>query len=81
MRVYVNVPVEVSLDEETQKEACFRYLFSKLNWGKDFYIENGFVKEDVEYHGSHSWSETEVRRKASPLDEAVNLIIEELRKK
>ena len=62
------LPVEVTLDEDQQRNVTATYLEKALNWDREYYIENGEVKVNIVRYSSHSWNSVETVRKATNRD-------------
>ena len=61
-------PIEVTLNEEDQKNITATYLEKLWNWNRDYFIENGQVKVNITHYSSHSWDTVELVRKATSRD-------------
>jgi len=61
-------PVEVTLNEEDQKNITATYLENVFNWNREYFIEDGNVKINIVRYSSHSWNSIEVVRKATKRD-------------
>jgi len=61
-------PVEVTLNEEDQRNIAASYLEKVFNWNREYYIKNGEVKVNVVRYSSHSWNSVETVRKATDRD-------------
>jgi len=61
-------PVEVTLNEEDQRNIAASYLEKVFNWNREYYIKNGEVKVNVVRYSSHSWNSVETVRKATARD-------------
>jgi len=61
-------PVEVTLNEEDQRNIAASYLEKVFNWNREYYIKNGDVKVNVVRYSSHSWNSVETVRKATDRD-------------
>tara|TARA_B100000902_G_scaffold10238_1_gene12516 strand:- start:697 stop:948 length:252 start_codon:yes stop_codon:yes gene_type:complete len=61
-------PVEVTLNEEDQKNITATYLEKVFNWNREYFIEDGNVKINIVRYSSHSWNSIEVVRKANSRD-------------
>jgi len=61
-------PVEVTLNEEDQKNVTATYLENVFNWNREYFIEDGNVKINIVRYSSHSWNSIEVVRKATSRD-------------
>ena len=61
-------PVEVTLNEEDQKNIAATYLEKLWNWKREYFIENGQVKVNITHYSSHSWDTVDLVRKASSRD-------------
>jgi hypothetical protein len=80
MQIHTKQWVTVDLSEEELRKASLSYLYQKFKWGKEFIIEGDTVYEWVEYATSHRYDAKEERRKASEIDKAVFLLVEEIKK-
>lgn len=61
-------PVEVTLNEEDQRNITATYLEKVFSWNREYYIENGEVKVNIVRYSSHSWNSVETVRKATNRD-------------
>ena len=61
-------PVEVTLNEEDQKNITATYLEKVFNWNREYFVEDGNVKINIVRYSSHSWNSIEVVRKANSRD-------------
>ena len=61
-------PVEVTLNEEDQKNITATYLEKVFNWNREYFIEDGNVKINIVRYSSHSWNSVETVRKATNRD-------------
>ena len=70
--------IEVFLTEQQTKHIVADFLKEKLNWGDDYFIEDGSVMKTQTYHSSHSWTNKIKIREASELDRALHVILDKI---
>ena len=69
MRVYATQQVEVDLNDEAIKKVTIQKIRKTFDLPSSYtYIKNGFLCYDYEVYTSHSWTETEKVREATPTD-------------
>jgi len=66
------VDVEYTLDYPQQLNVTSTFLESLLDWDREYYIEDGLVKNTVTCYGSHSWNTVETVRKATANDDVAD---------
>ena len=74
-------PVEVTLNEEDQKNIAATYLEKLWNWNREYFIENGQVKVNITHYSSHSWDTVDLVRKASSRDVFAEKVFQHLYKR
>lgn len=62
------LPVEVTLNDNQQRNVAATFLEKVLNWDRDYFIEDKLVKNTKTYYTSHSWKKVETVRKATAED-------------
>jgi hypothetical protein len=70
---------KIRLEDKEIKDVVSKYINRKYNIYNDDWIAEGDLTRSVEYHGSHSWFEDEVIRKATEFDAALLKILRELK--
>tara|TARA_Y100001972_G_scaffold63578_1_gene77669 strand:+ start:6903 stop:7154 length:252 start_codon:yes stop_codon:yes gene_type:complete len=73
-------PIEVTLNEEDQKNITATYLEKLFDWNRNYFIENREVKIWTTHYSSHSWDSVDVVRKATSRDVLVEKIFQHLYK-
>ena len=66
------------IDREEQQRITKKTLGEEFGCYEGYFIKDGKLMQNVEYHTSHSWDTDEVIREATELDEAVLLIYKHL---
>ena len=74
-------PVEVTLNEEDQKNIAATYLEKLWNWNREYFIENGQVKVNITHYSSHSRDTVDLVRKASSRDVFAEKVFQHLYKR
>ena len=74
-------PVEVTLNEEDQRNIAATYLEKVFNWNREYYIKNGEVKVNVVRYSSHSWNTVETVRKATNKDTFAEKVFQNIYKR
>ena len=62
------LPVEVTLNDDQQRNVTATFLEKVLNWDRDYFIEDKLVKNTKTYYSSHSWKKVETVRTATTED-------------
>jgi hypothetical protein len=75
MKIRASSFVDIVLSDEQVKTVTLDYIFSKFNWKKGYFIEDGNVFQNVSYTGSHHFSEKKLIRAANNKDYFVSGII------
>lgn len=78
MKIKGSQVVELQISEDEQARICRAYLYKKFKWQNDYFIEDGFVKRNKTYYGSHSFNVPEVVREAQEFDYFVAGVIKNL---
>ena len=72
------LPVEVTLDDDQQRNVTATFLEKLLNWNRDYFIEDKLVKNTKTYYTSHSWKTVETVRKATPEDKFAFTVFQQI---
>jgi hypothetical protein len=71
--------VDLTISEEEHLRVTIAYLFKKFNWQHGYYIEDGKVKRNKVYYGSHSFAQIEVVREAEEIDYFVAGVLKKIK--
>lgn len=67
--------IEVEITEEQIKEICLTKINTLCHYpSNEWFIEDGYICVEEEFHTSHKWFETKKIRLATPFDEQVYLL-------
>lgn len=70
--------VSIAISPEDEKEIALEYLRKEFGWRKDYFLENGMVKERITNHTTHAWDEVKTIRDADQMDTSLDFIIRSL---
>ena len=75
MKIKVPTLVDIELSRENKYEITIATLHEILDWPESARVEGDNLVITKTYHTSHSWTDTEVYRKATPADMALQILI------
>ena len=68
MKIKANIPTEVFLSKEQQKDITLKYLFDLYDWKLSYFIKDENIYNTVDDHSHNSWNEDVLLRTATDDD-------------
>ena len=68
MKITANIPHDVVLSKEQQREITLKYLFDLYNWEPAYFIKDENIYNTVTYYTHNSWDEDVFIRAATDDD-------------
>lgn len=68
MKIKANIPTEVVLSKEQQREITLKYLFDLYDWDTSYFIKDENIYNNVVYYTRNSWDEAVLVRTATDDD-------------
>lgn len=57
MKIKANIPTEIVLSKEQQKEIALDYLYNLYEWKSSYFISDQCLYKTMTYHQHETWTE------------------------